>query len=73
MARTMAAGSPEAQARNRLRHLKIKAVKGLGQHFLIERSVIETIIDAADLSPSDLVLEVGPGLGILTEELVLRT
>ncbi len=40
-----------------------------GQNFLIDDSVLEEIIDTADLSPSDLVLEVGPGLGALTASL----
>lgn len=46
--------------------------KGLGQHFLIETRVLRHIIAAADLSPQDVVIEVGPGLGILTERLSRR-
>lgn len=41
-----------------------------GQNFLINSEVIKKIIKAADLQKDDIVLEVGPGLGILTEELV---
>lgn len=44
-----------------------------GQNFLIDDSVLEEIIDTADLSPNDLVLEVGPGLGALTAYLVNKT
>ena len=61
-----------ARAKNQLRRLRIRAVKGLGQHFLVDRDILETIISAAELSPSDVVIEVGPGLGMLTEELVKR-
>lgn len=44
----------------------------LGQHFLNDESVIEEIINAADIDPKDFVLEVGPGKGILTEALVKK-
>jgi 16S rRNA (adenine1518-N6/adenine1519-N6)-dimethyltransferase len=46
--------------------------KGLGQHFLKDRGITARIVDAARLEPDDLVVEVGPGLGILTEELARR-
>ncbi|MBN4064233.1 ribosomal RNA small subunit methyltransferase A [Dehalococcoides mccartyi] len=42
----------------------------LGQHFLEDTSVIDAIIDAADLQSSDTIVEVGPGRGALTEHLV---
>jgi len=64
---------PLAQAKSRLRHLGIRVAKGLGQHFLIDRDVLETIVSAAELSPADTVVEVGPGLGMLTEELVKKS
>ena len=72
---TKADGSGEShltQTKSRLRRLNVKAVKGLGQHFLTDRSVLETIVAAAELSTSDIVIEVGAGLGVLTEELVRR-
>ena len=40
-----------------------------GQNFLIDDSVLDEIIDIAELDPNDLVLEVGPGLGALTARL----
>ncbi|HYO50232.1 MAG TPA: rRNA adenine N-6-methyltransferase family protein, partial [Chloroflexia bacterium] len=43
--------------------------KSLGQHFLKDRSVPPRIAQAARLEPGDFVLEIGPGLGVLTEEL----
>ncbi len=52
-----------------LKQYQIKPSKHLGQNFLIDKSVLRKIISAADLSKDDVVLEVGPGLGILTLEL----
>jgi len=49
-----------------------KAKKRLGQNFLIDENIRDIIIGAADLSASDTVLEVGPGVGILTEKLAER-
>lgn len=43
--------------------------KKLGQNFLIKRTVVDQIVAAADLSPGDQVLEVGPGIGTLTQGL----
>ena len=40
--------------------------KSLGQNFLADRGVIEAIVNAAEIQPSDLVIEIGPGLGVLT-------
>ncbi len=44
--------------------------KRLGQNFLISEDVLHDIIDFADLSKDDVVLEIGPGVGFLTELLV---
>lgn len=44
----------------------------MGQHFLVSQSVLQKIIDAADLRPNDTVVEAGPGRGILTEALASR-
>ena len=44
--------------------------KSLGQHFLHDSRVIQRIVDAAELSPVDTVVEIGPGRGILTRRLV---
>lgn len=49
-----------------------RAKKRLGQNFLKDRSVIEKTMDAAELGPEDQVLEIGPGLGVLTDELANR-
>ncbi len=44
----------------------------LGQNFLVDEEALEKIIEAADLKSTDTVLEVGPGLGVLTAELAQR-
>lgn len=46
--------------------------KSLGQHWLKDRSVLAGIAEAADIRPGDTVLEIGPGLGTLTSELLRR-
>ncbi|NPA31702.1 MAG: ribosomal RNA small subunit methyltransferase A [Chloroflexi bacterium] len=46
--------------------------KGLGQHFLASPGVLDKIAAAADLTPDDTVLEIGPGLGDLTTRLATR-
>ena len=43
-----------------------KFTKSLGQNFLADGNVLETIIDSALLSEKDMVLEIGPGIGALT-------
>lgn len=43
-----------------------------GQNFMIDANVVRLIADAGDVKPDDLVIEVGPGTGTLTEELVSR-
>ena len=60
------------QAKRLLRRFGLRARKGLGQHFLIDKGVLELTTSAAELTPSDIVIEVGPGLGVLTRELARR-
>lgn len=43
--------------------------KRLGQNFLIDAGIVQGIVDAADIKPSDRVLEIGPGIGTLTQAL----
>jgi 16S rRNA (adenine1518-N6/adenine1519-N6)-dimethyltransferase len=52
-----------------LRRFDLKARKGLAQHFLIDRGALRYIMAAAELKSTDTVVEVGPGLGVLTREL----
>lgn len=51
---------------------KIDAKKSLGQHFLTSPVVPGWMCDAADINPGDIVLEIGPGTGVLTAELLRR-
>ncbi len=55
-----------------LRELDLRPSRRLGQHFLAEPAVLYHILRAARLTPGDIVLEVGPGLGVLTGELLRR-
>jgi len=54
------------QTRELLQRFELHARKGLGQNFLIDKSALDKIIAAAELSQQDTVLEIGPGLGVLT-------
>jgi len=44
--------------------------KSLGQHFLRDRRIVHRIIDAADIQPDDIIVEIGPGRGALTKSIV---
>ncbi len=48
----------------------ISANKSLGQNFLIDDEAVENIVEAANLSNNDMVIEIGPGLGTLTAKLL---
>jgi len=58
--------------RQLLRQFGFKPRKSLGQHFLVDEAVLERILSAVELSHGDIVVEIGPGLGILTEGLAKR-
>lgn len=49
-----------------LRLAGIEPRKGLGQHFLIDKTALTSIVGAANLQAQDTVLEIGPGLGVMT-------
>ncbi|MBO3450139.1 ribosomal RNA small subunit methyltransferase A, partial [Clostridium botulinum] len=51
---------------------EFKFNKNLGQNFLIDESVLEDIIEGAEISKEDTVIEIGPGVGTLTKELLER-
>ncbi|MBR3254919.1 MAG: 16S rRNA (adenine(1518)-N(6)/adenine(1519)-N(6))-dimethyltransferase RsmA [Clostridia bacterium] len=53
-----------------LKKYNIRANKNLGQNFLIDKDAINKIVDSADITDQDLVIEIGPGLGTLTEFLL---
>ena len=49
---------------------KFRAKKRLGQNFLVDEKAVETILDVSDITKDDVVVEIGPGLGFVTEHLV---
>ena len=53
-----------------LQKLGIRPSKSLGQNFLVDENVVKLLIKLADLRKSDVVIEVGPGLGVLTEKIL---
>ena len=53
-----------------MKKYKIKANKALGQNFLINQNVVDKIVESSDITKEDLVIEIGPGLGTLTKELL---
>jgi 16S rRNA (adenine1518-N6/adenine1519-N6)-dimethyltransferase len=58
------------RVRAALRSLDLRPTRGMGQNFLIDSDALALIAGAAELAPTDTVLEVGPGLGVLTWELL---
>ena len=52
-----------------LKSFHIHMSKKLGQNFLIDAGIVQGIVDAADIHPGDKVLEIGPGIGTLTQGL----
>lgn len=56
-----------------LHKYKIQANKSLGQNFLIDDKVVEEIIRCANINKDDLIMEIGPGLGVITNRLLQET
>lgn len=56
-----------------LEKYNIRAKKGYGQNFLINKAILEKIVKAASLTKDDYVIEIGPGLGTLTEFLCINS
>jgi len=52
-----------------LRRFDLRPRKGMGQNFLVDEAHLDRIVAAAELTPDDVVLEIGPGLGTLTVRL----
>jgi 16S rRNA (adenine1518-N6/adenine1519-N6)-dimethyltransferase len=61
-----------AQIKELLDSRAARPKRALGQNFLIDHNLIRKLVDSADLHPGELVLEVGPGTGTMTEELLAR-
>ncbi len=53
-----------------LSDLKIKPKKGLSQNFLIDKNIVDKIINFSNISKDDIILEIGPGPGVLTNPLL---
>lgn len=58
------------QIKATLTALGARPEKAFGQNFLIDATVLNSVVEAAELTATDTVLEVGPGLGVLTEDLL---
>lgn len=58
------------ETKNILKKYNISANKKLGQNFLIDEEIIEEIVKASDVKKDDLIIEIGPGLGTLTQKLL---
>ena len=61
-----------AQIRAMLEERGLAPRKSLGQNFLIDHNLIRKLVDASGVGPGDAILEVGPGTGALTDELLAR-
>jgi 16S rRNA (adenine1518-N6/adenine1519-N6)-dimethyltransferase len=53
-----------------LRSLGLRPTRSMGQNFLVDPHILRQIVQAAELAQNDVVIEVGPGLGVLTWELL---
>jgi len=62
---------PPLNVETLLKRHSLRAHKGLGQNFLQDPLVLEEIVSAAEIQPTDTVLEIGPGLGSLTRYLAI--
>ena len=51
----------------------LKAKKRFGQNFLVDENIINRIVDESEISKEDIVIEIGPGLGNLTEKLLEKS
>ncbi len=61
--------SSASEVRDLLARFNLRPRKSLGQNFLVDDAALDRIVAAADLTPEDTVLEIGPGLGALTRRL----
>lgn len=54
----------------KIKQLGLRPQRAAGQHFLIDQSVVKRMVAAAEVTAQDTVLEIGPGFGVLTTELL---
>lgn len=60
--------NPDA-TRHILKAFNLRATKRLGQNFLVDANIVRGIVEAAEAGPGDRILEIGPGIGTLTQGL----
>jgi 16S rRNA (adenine1518-N6/adenine1519-N6)-dimethyltransferase len=65
----MVSAAPRQASLRRLREFGVRPNRELGQNFLVDDNVLRLVVAAAELTPQDVVLEVGGGLGVLSEAL----
>jgi 16S rRNA (adenine1518-N6/adenine1519-N6)-dimethyltransferase len=63
---------PSLDVPDLLRRYNLRPDQSLGQNFLVDAKALQQVVDAAELSPNEDVLEIGPGLGSLTRLLVMQ-
>ncbi len=68
----MSAGEPTQPSLRRLRAFGVRPKRDLGQNFLIDSNILAVIARAAEVGREDVVLEIGGGLGVLSEHLAAR-
>lgn len=61
-----------SEVRRLLGEMELHPRRSLGQNFLIDRNILDLILDALAPSPADAILEIGPGLGVVTVEIAAR-
>src|ERR1051325_8580381 len=65
-----------AQTKHEIQAILARAGAGprdrFGQNFMIDQNLVRVVADAGEIAPGDVVIEVGPGTGTLTEELLAR-
>ncbi len=61
-----------AEVRGLLAELGVHPSKALGQNFLVDANILRILVETAELCAKDSVLEIGPGLGVVTEALLAR-
>jgi 16S rRNA (adenine1518-N6/adenine1519-N6)-dimethyltransferase len=64
--------SLETKTREIVHHFGFKFSKSLGQNFLINQEVLDSIVDAVEIDNETSVIEIGPGIGTLTQELARK-
>lgn len=68
----MSAAEPTQPTLRRVRAFGVRPKRDLGQNFLIDSNILDVIARAADVGPEDVVLEIGGGVGVLSEALAAR-